>query len=252
LLSYAVLFIGNIFPIRKYHAYTNGSDDPQPADSQLNPNAEPSVDDGQGGDDTSAIAGLWDGSILQGDTSDVVYWLLAADGVLTRYDYQQDGALTSSGENCYIVGNPITVSAEDGDTYSFFNVAATAVVNDETLTITFIEADKNDLDNNGNTTEIPNWPLLSTPQVEDLNACVTEEPDQTANADESGASGSSDTRPLLTRAQCRAEGGTVIGDIGNGAIHRPEYRCESGQPPIARITYLDGEPIATEGEVCCL
>jgi len=279
-------------------ACSSGDDDPQPNDpqptgSQLNPNAEQPVDNGQGGDDTSAIAGLWDGSIDEGETSDVVYWSLSTDGVLIRYDYQQDGVTTASGENCYIVGDPISVSAEDGDTYSFFNVAATAVVNDETLTITFIDPDINDLDNNGDTTEIPtfNWTLLNTPQVEDLNACTEEQPDQTANADDADASDPSDStdtnssdnggdadgmetassdgggeddiptipldntdgqRPLMTRAQCSAEGGTVIGDIGDGAIHRPEYRCESGEPPIARITYLEGEPIASEGEVCCL
>jgi len=59
-------------------------------------------------------------------------------------------------------------------------------------------------------------------------------------------------RTLITQAECATAGGSIVGDIGNGAIHRPEYRCESGQPPIAGIRFLEGEPIPTEGAVCCL
>lgn len=58
-------------------------------------------------------------------------------------------------------------------------------------------------------------------------------------------------RPTLTRAECTAKNGKIVGDIGNGAIHRPDYTCESGQPPIGTIRPAEGEPIATEGEVCC-
>lgn len=58
-------------------------------------------------------------------------------------------------------------------------------------------------------------------------------------------------RPSLTRAECEAKGGKVIGDIGDGAIHRPDYTCDSGEPPIGSIRAADGEPIAAEGEVCC-
>lgn len=44
----------------------------------------------------------------------------------------------------------------------------------------------------------------------------------------------------------------IIGDIGNGAIWRDDYRCESnGEPPIGAIVPQPGEPIAIEGEVCC-
>ena len=42
-----------------------------------------------------------------------------------------------------------------------------------------------------------------------------------------------------------AKGGNVVGDIGDGAIHRPEYRCPSGSPPIGRIA------LGVEGSVCC-
>lgn len=235
------------------------------ASSQLNPNAEQSLDDGRSGGDTTAIAGLWDGTISEGDIIDVVYWFISDDGVLSRYDFQQDGTPSASGENCYIIGDPISVSPENDDDYSFFNVAVTILNSDDTLTITFIDPDINDLDEDGDTTETPTltWPLLTTPTVEDLNSCTTDEnspiaelsnePDSSDGGDAGGIPlDDSEDRPLMTRAECTNAGGQVIGDIGDGAIHRPEYRCESGEPPIARITYLEGEPIAAEGEVCCL
>jgi hypothetical protein len=58
-------------------------------------------------------------------------------------------------------------------------------------------------------------------------------------------------RPLVTSTQCQAGGGTIVGDIGDGAIHRPDYRCANGQPPTGTITAEQGEPIAVEGAVCC-
>ena len=59
-------------------------------------------------------------------------------------------------------------------------------------------------------------------------------------------------RAQMNRQQCTDQNGIVTGDIGNGAIHRPDYRCESnGEAPIATIIPLEGEPIAREGEVCC-
>jgi hypothetical protein len=58
--------------------------------------------------------------------------------------------------------------------------------------------------------------------------------------------------PDRTRQECLARGGTIVGDIGDGAIHRPSYRCESnGEPPIGTIVYETNQPIAIEGEVCC-
>ena len=104
----------------------------------------------------------------------MVYWNFAANGILIRYDYQQDNASTASGENCYIVDDPVTVTPEGGDDYSIFDVAVTAVVNGESLEITFLEADKNDLDNDGNTDETPFFTLdkLNSPVLEDLNSCV--------------------------------------------------------------------------------
>lgn len=58
-------------------------------------------------------------------------------------------------------------------------------------------------------------------------------------------------RESLTAAECEAKGGSVVGDIGDGAIHRPEYRCENGEPPLGSIKAEGDGPIATEGAVCC-
>lgn len=63
--------------------------------------------------------------------------------------------------------------------------------------------------------------------------------------------GAAAERPSLTTAECEAKGGRVIGDIGDGAIHRPDYTCEGGQPPLGAIAPGEGEPIAIEGSVCC-
>ena len=52
-------------------------------------------------------------------------------------------------------------------------------------------------------------------------------------------------RPSMSAAECEAQGGAVVGDIGDGRIHRPDYRCEDGQAPIADV------PLGVEGSVCC-
>jgi hypothetical protein len=59
--------------------------------------------------------------------------------------------------------------------------------------------------------------------------------------------------PTMSRQECTEErNGIIVGDIGDGAIHRDDYICESnGQRPIGTIVPLEGEPIAIEGEVCC-
>ncbi len=58
-------------------------------------------------------------------------------------------------------------------------------------------------------------------------------------------------RPSLTAAECEAKAGRVVGDIGDGAIHRPDYTCEGGQPPLGSIRAEGDGPIAIEGSVCC-
>jgi hypothetical protein len=56
----------------------------------------------------------------------------------------------------------------------------------------------------------------------------------------------------LTAAQCEAAGGKVVGDIGDGAIHRPDYVClESGKAPLGPTAPEPGGPIAVEGAACC-
>lgn len=67
------------------------------------------------------------------------------------------------------------------------------------------------------------------------------------------APGSAETapRPELTAEACQAGGGTVVGDIGDGAIHRPDYRCPSGAAPSGSIRAAEGAPMAVEGSVCC-
>ena len=58
-------------------------------------------------------------------------------------------------------------------------------------------------------------------------------------------------RPQLTAEACEAGGGTVVGDIGDGAIHRVGYRCPSGAPPTGSIRAPEGGPMGVEGSVCC-
>jgi len=64
-------------------------------------------------------------------------------------------------------------------------------------------------------------------------------------------SGTSTSRPALTAEECAAQQGTAVGDIGDGAIHRPDYKCPSGKAPLGNISAAPGGPMAVEGEVCC-
>src|SRR6188768_1480672 len=54
-------------------------------------------------------------------------------------------------------------------------------------------------------------------------------------------------RPALTAQACEASGGALVGDIGDGAIHRPEYRCPNGAKPTGSISAPEAGPIAIEG-----
>jgi hypothetical protein len=59
-------------------------------------------------------------------------------------------------------------------------------------------------------------------------------------------------KPALTAAECSTKGGEVVGDIGDGAVHRPDYRCAAtGEPPLGEIAADPGGPVAIEGAVCC-
>ena len=58
-------------------------------------------------------------------------------------------------------------------------------------------------------------------------------------------------RTALPQAACEAQGGTVVGDIGDGATQRPDYVCPSGKPPLGNIAAPAGGPMPIEGAVCC-
>jgi hypothetical protein len=67
----------------------------------------------------------------------------------------------------------------------------------------------------------------------------------------SSNAGDSAPRPTISAEACEANHGIVVGDIGDGAIHRPEYRCSNGAKPTANIGAAEGGPISIEGSVCC-
>jgi hypothetical protein len=52
-------------------------------------------------------------------------------------------------------------------------------------------------------------------------------------------------RPSWTAEACEAVG-RVVGDIGDGRVHRPDFRCEDGRQPVASV------PLGIEGAVCCV
>jgi hypothetical protein len=55
----------------------------------------------------------------------------------------------------------------------------------------------------------------------------------------------------VTAEQCESSGGTVVGDIGDGATQRSDYVCPSGKAPLGNVTPPEGGPIPIEGSVCC-
>lgn len=76
--------------------------------------------------------------------------------------------------------------------------------------------------------------------------------DQPGSADGGLPAGNSGPEATLTATECEDGGGSVVGDIGDGAIFKPDYVCESnGEAPTARIKAEEGGPIGVEGSVCC-
>ncbi len=76
--------------------------------------------------------------------------------------------------------------------------------------------------------------------------------DKPADEGKPAVDSGTEERPKITAADCEAQGGKVIGDIGDGAIHQPEYRCPaSGEAPIGSIVADEGGPVGVEGAVCC-
>lgn len=91
-----------------------------------------------------------------------------------------------------------------------------------------------------------------------IAACSKPQASPPATSPEPGADGlgdgnaASEPRPELTADACEAEGGRVVGDIGDGAIHRADYRCpDSGEAPIGSIVAEPDGPMGVEGAVCC-
>ena len=67
-----------------------------------------------------------------------------------------------------------------------------------------------------------------------------------------GASAKGGREPTsLAQEECEAQGGNVVGDIGDGATQRADYVCPSGKPPLGKITPPAGGPVPVEGAVCC-
>lgn len=159
---------------------TDAGDDADTSESatheeiESNPDLELEETDDPGGVDTSAFAGVWDGSLQRGDALDTVYWELSINGILTRYDYQGDGVEGASGENCYTRGDPIKLTAESGDDFLIGSVATSITRVDDILTITFRESDSADLDQDNDIDEAPvlEWPLSGFITSDELMNCV--------------------------------------------------------------------------------
>lgn len=84
-----------------------------------------------------------------------------------------------------------------------------------------------------------------------LAACGSSHPPSPQAPPQSPVAGESGERKSLTQTECEAQGGSVVGDIGDGATRRPDYICPSGKPPLGNIAPPAGGPIAIEGNVCC-
>ena len=68
-------------------------------------------------------------------------------------------------------------------------------------------------------------------------------PPETGETPLPGAEGTAG-RPEMSAEECEARG-TVVGDPGDGSVHRPEFRCPDGREPIGTV------PSGIEGAVCC-
>mgnify|MGYP000273771480 CR=1 FL=1 len=126
------------------------------------------------GDDTSAIAGLWDAGSGETDDRDERYVEISGDGLYTDYDYRQDA--TGDEGNCYII-TPMTLDLETGADESgaaTFSIAdgrsftATAVA--ATLSVTFL--DDTSMEGAEVEDETLNWPAVSGIAAADLPVCA--------------------------------------------------------------------------------
>ena len=87
-----------------------------------------------------------------------------------------------------------------------------------------------------------------------LTACVKSVPEVAQPGSKLGypVLGGSAERSGLTLQQCRKQGGSVIGDIGDGRIHRANFVCASGRKPLGYIIYNENQSAPIEGAVCCV
>jgi hypothetical protein len=76
-----------------------------------------------------------------------------------------------------------------------------------------------------------------------LAGCVSSQP----STSEPGERG----RKALSEEECAAQGGSVVGDIGDGATHRSDYVCSSGKAALGDIALPEEGPFPIEGAVCC-
>ncbi len=58
-------------------------------------------------------------------------------------------------------------------------------------------------------------------------------------------------RKAMSQEACVTGGGSVVGDIGDGATQRPDYICPSGKAPLGNIAPPSDGPRPVEGGVCC-
>ncbi len=74
----------------------------------------------------------------------------------------------------------------------------------------------------------------------------SEAPADTTGGNEAPAEEGTAERPTLSAEACEAQGGELVGDIGDGATQRPDYVCPAGAPPVANVA------LGVEGSVCCM
>jgi hypothetical protein len=83
-----------------------------------------------------------------------------------------------------------------------------------------------------------------------LAGCGSSQPPSQGTSPDDPATGDTQRRKL-TQEECTAQGGTVVGDIGDGATQRPDYVCPSGKKPLGNIVAPADGPVPVEGAVCC-
>ena len=153
-----------------------GPEDPD-STSMLNEDApvEPPSPD-PSGNDTSAIAGLWNATDEDAPEGrvDERYVLISDDGLWTDYDYRQD-ALGDEG-NCYFI-TPLRLDLETGDAASGrYSIAdgrgfdVTPTDGDDTLALAF---DGNGSGDVADPTALT-WPRVENESAADLEACESE------------------------------------------------------------------------------